>query len=115
MGFCDPGEKAFPPGIEGTYAESKGTAYVIYNRSSAVAFGESNDADNYKLGLNQGLGFNYKDNGDGGMAMSSDGHFLALLRFGNLVGDTSYEAEPSAGDNCSFATDCHFAGAALVG
>lgn len=115
MGFCDPNEEGFPPGIEGTEAERTGTVYVIYNRSSAPAFAESDDADNYNLELNQGIGFNYQDNGDGGMAMSTDGHFMALSPFANLVGDTSYEEEPSPGDNYPFSTECHFAGAALVG
>jgi hypothetical protein len=115
MGFCDPNDEAFPPGIEGTEAEREGTVYVIYNRSSAPAFAQSDDADNYKLELNQGIGFNYQDNGDGGMAMSTDGHFMALPSYANLLGDTSYENEPSPGDNYPFSTECHFAGAAFVG
>jgi hypothetical protein len=115
MGFCDPNDEAFPPGIEGSEAERTGTVYVIYNRSSAPAFAESSDASNYKLELNQGIGFNYQDNGDGGMAMSTDGHFMALSSYANLLGDTSYEEEPSPGDNYPFSTDCHFAGAAFVG
>jgi len=115
MGFCDPNDEAFPPGIEGTEAERTGTVYVIYNRSSAPAFADTDDADSYNLGLNKGVGFNYQDNGDGGMAMSTDGHFLALSAFANLVSDTSYEGVPNPGDNYPFSTDCHFAGAALVG
>lgn len=115
MGFCDPNNEGFPPGIEGFEAERTGTTYVIYNRSSAPAFAQSDDADNYKLELNKGIGFNYQDNGDGGMAMSTDGHFLALASYANLVGDTSYEEEPNPGDNYPFSTECHFAGAALVG
>jgi hypothetical protein len=115
MGFCDPNELAFPPGIEGFEAERTGTTLVIYNRSSVPAFAQSDDADNYRLELNQGIGFNYQDNGDGGMAMSTDGHFLAAPGYGNLVADTSYENEPSPGDSYPFSTTCHFAGAALVG
>lgn len=115
MGFCDPNDEAFPPGIEGIEAERTGTVYVIYNRSSAPAFAESSDADNYKLELNQGIGFNYQDNGDGGMAMSTDGHFMSLASYANLVSDISYEEEPSPGDNYPFSTECHFAGSALVG
>ncbi len=115
MGFCDPNGEGFPPGIEGTEAERTGTVYVIYNRSSALAFAQSDDADNYKLELNQGIGFNYQDNGDGGMAMSTDGHFMSLAPYANLLGDTSYEEEPSPGDNYPFSTECHFAGSALVG
>jgi hypothetical protein len=114
MGFCDPKETAFPPGIEGSEKEREGTTVVIYNRSSAVAFAQSDDADNYKLELNQGISFNYDDNGDAGMAMS-EGHFMAVPSYGNLVADTTYEEEPSPGDNYSFPTACHFAGAALVG
>ena len=115
MGFCDPKGLAFPPGIEGSEKERTGTTLVIYNRGGAVAFAESDDADNYKLEQNQGIGFNYQDNGDGGVAMSIDGHLMAVPAFGNLVADTSYENEPSAGDNYPFSTACHFGGAAIVG
>ncbi len=115
MGFCDPNDEGFPPGIEGTESEREGTVFVIYNRSTASAFAESSDASNFRLEQNQGIGFNYQDNGDGGAAMSTNGHFLALASYGNLLADTSYEEEPSPGDNYPFSTSCHFAGAALVG
>jgi hypothetical protein len=112
MGICDPNGEFDPPG---TQFENTGTAYVIYNRSSTYAFSESEDDDDYNLGLNQGIVFNYDDNGDGGMAVSLDGHFLSAPSWANLQADTNDVNEPEAGDDYSFPTTCHFAGSALVG
>ena len=112
MGICDPTEEFDPPG---TQYEDTGTAYVIYNRSSTYAYGESEDDDDYNLGQNQGIVFNYDDNGDGGEAMSLDGHFLSAASWANLQADTEDINEPEAGDDYAFSTTCHFAGAALVG
>lgn|GEM_PF-987756 len=112
MGICDPEGEFDPPG---TQFEDVGTSYVIYNRSSTYAYGESEDDDDYDLGLNEGIVFNYDDNGDGGEAMSLDGHFLSAASWANLQADDDDENEPEAGDDYAFPTTCHFAGAALVG
>jgi hypothetical protein len=111
-GFCDPNDETVAPGLT---SERKGTVMVIYNRSGTLAFADSSDDENYKMGQNQAVGFNYQDNGDGGLAMTADGHFLAAPDFANEVADTSFENEPEAGDNYQFPTACHFAGAAFVG
>jgi hypothetical protein len=116
MGFCDPNEEAFPPNIVGTEPERKGSVFVIYNRSSAPAFSENSDTSDYDFGLNKGVAFNYQDNGDSGIAVSTDGgHFISLPPDANLIADTSYVNTPETGDDYPFSTDCHFAGTALVG
>jgi hypothetical protein len=112
MGICDPNGDFDPPGVQ---FENTGTAYVIYNRSSVPAYGESEDDDDYNLGLNQGIVFNYDDNGDGGQAMSTDGHSLSAASWANLQADTNDQNEPEAGDDYPFPNTCHFAGAALIG
>src|SRR3954471_7756598 len=112
MGICDPNNDFDPPGVQ---EEDVGTSVVIYNRSATYAYGESEDDDDYNLGLNQGIIFNYDDNGDGGEAMSLDGHFLSAASWANMQADSDDVNEPEAGDDYAFPTTCHFAGAALVG
>lgn len=116
MGFCDPNDEAFPPNIVGTEPERTGTVFVIYNRNSAPAFSENSDTSDYDFGLNQGVAFNYQDNGDSGIAVSTDGgHFISLPPDANVIADTTYVNTPETGDDYPFSTDCHFAGSALVG
>lgn len=112
MGICDTAGTFDPPGVQ---YEDTGTAYVIYNRSNVPAYAETEDDDDYNLGLNQGVVFNYDDNVDGGEAMSTDGHFLSAASWANLQADVDDINEPEAGDDYPFPTTCHFAGAALVG
>lgn len=112
MGICDTAGTFDPPGVQ---FEDTGTAYVIYNRSSVPAFADTEDDDDFNLGLNQGVVFNYDDNTDGGEAMSTDGHFLSAASWANLQADVDDINEPEAGDDYPFSTTCHFAGAALVG
>jgi hypothetical protein len=112
MGICDTAGTFDPPGVQ---FEDTGTAYVIYNRSSVPAYAESEDDDDYNLGLNQGVVFNYDDNVDGGEAMSTDGHFLSAASWANMQADVDDVNEPEAGDDYPFPSTCHFAGAALVG
>ena len=111
MGICDPAGTFDPPGVQ---SENTGTAFVIYNRSTVPAFSDSEDDENANLGLNEGIVFNYDDNGDGGQAMATDGHFLAAPSWANEQADTNDTNNP-AGHNYPFPTACHFAGAALVG
>ena len=48
--------------------------------------------------------------------MSTDGHFLSAASWANLVADNvNYKDHPDPGDSYPFPTECHFAGAALVG
>lgn len=110
-GWCDPEETQFAPGLE---SERAGTVMVIVNRGAAAAFADSDDDTNYRLETGQEIGFNYQDNGDGGLAASTDGHFLAAPSWGNEVSDTSFTESP-VGHRYPFSTPCHFAGAALVG
>jgi hypothetical protein len=112
MGICDTDGTFDPPGVQ---FEDVGTSYVIYNRSSVSAYAESEDDDDYNLTTNQGVVFNYDDNRDGGLAMSLDNHFLSAAGWANLQADVDDVNEPEAGDDYSFPTTCHFAGAALVG
>jgi hypothetical protein len=112
MGICDPNGDFDPPGVQ---SENTGTAFVIYNRSSVPAFADSEDDENADLSLDEGVVFNYDDNGDGGEAMSTDGHFLAAASWANEQADINDINSPEVGDNYPFSTECHFAGAALVG
>jgi hypothetical protein len=110
-GWCDPEETQFAPGLE---SERAGTVMIIVNRGSAPAFADSDDDSNYRMETGQEIGFNYQDNGDGGLAMSTDGHFLAAPSWGNEVSDTSFTGSPT-GHDYPFGTACHFGGVALVG
>jgi hypothetical protein len=112
MGICDTAGTFDPPGVQ---FENSGTAFVIYNRSSVPAYAETEDDDDYNLGLNQGVEFNYDDNVDGGMAMSTDGHFMSAPSWANIQADVEDVNEPNAEDDYPFNTTCHFAGSALVG
>ncbi len=112
MGICDPNDDFDPPGVQ---FEDVGTAFVIYNRSTVPAFADSEDDEDADLTLDQGVVFNYDDNTDGGEAMSTDGHFLAAASWANLQADITDVDSPEAGDDYPFSTECHFAGAALVG
>jgi hypothetical protein len=112
MGICDPAGTFDPPGVQ---FENTGTALVIYNRSTVPAFADSEDDEDVDLTLNQGVVFNYDDNGDGGQAMSTDGHFLSAPSWANLQADTNDVNSPKPEDDYPFPTACHFAGAALVG
>lgn len=112
MGICDPNGDFDPPGVQ---FEDVGTAFVIYNRSTVPAFADSEDDEDADLTLDQGVVFNYDDNADGGEAMSTDGHFLAAASWANLQADINDIDNPEAGDDYPFSTECHFAGAALVG
>jgi len=110
-GWCDPEETQFAPGLE---SERAGTVMIIVNRGSAAAFADSSDDANFRMETGQEIGFNYEDNGDGGLAQSIDGHFMAAPSWGNEVSDTGFTEEPT-GHSYPFSTACHFAGAALVG
>jgi hypothetical protein len=112
MGICDTAGTFDPPG---TQYEDVGTSFVIYNRSNSPAYADSSDDEDDSLTLNQGIVFNYDDNGDGGSAMSADGHFLSAPSWANLQADVEDVNYPEAGDDYPFSTTCHFAGAALVG
>jgi len=112
MGICDTAGTFDPPG---TQFEDVGTSFVIYNRGNAPAFADSEDDEDANLTLNQGVIFNYDDNGDGGEAMSTDGHFLSAPSWANMQADVEDINNPEAGDDYPFGTTCHFAGAALVG
>jgi len=112
MGICDPNDDFDPPGVQ---SEDIGTAFVIYNRSEVPAYADSEDDEDDNLTLNQGVVFNYDDNGDGGEAMSTDGHFLAAPSWANEQADINDIEEPEATDKYPFSTECHFAGSALVG
>jgi hypothetical protein len=112
MGICDPNGDFDPPGVQ---FENTGTAYVIYNRSTVPAFADSEDDEDANLSVNQGVVFNYDDNGDGGEAMATDGHFLAAPSWANLQADINDINNPNAEDDYPFPTECHFAGSALVG
>jgi hypothetical protein len=112
MGICDPNDDFDPPGVQ---FEDVGTSYVIYNRGTAPAFADTEDDEDANLTQNQGVIFNYDDNGDGGEAMSTDGHFLSAASWANLQADIEDIDNPEAGDDYPFSTECHFAGAALVG
>jgi hypothetical protein len=112
MGICDTAETFDPPG---TQFEDVGTSFVIYNRGTAPAYADSEDDEDANLTLNQGVVFNYDDNGDGGEAMSTDGHFLSAPSWANMQADVEDINSPEAGDDYPFGTTCHFAGAALVG
>jgi hypothetical protein len=111
LGWCDPEGTQFAPGLE---SEREDTVMIIKNIGAAPAFADSDDDTNYKMTTGQMIGFNYQDNGDGGLAMSTDGHFLAAPSWGNEVSDTSFTESP-VGHSYPFPTACHFAGAALVG
>jgi len=112
MGICDPNEDFDPPGVQ---FEDVGTAFVIYNRSSVPAYADSEDDEDDNLSLDQGVVFNYDDNGDGGEAMSTNGHFLAAASWANEQADINDIEEPEVTDEYPFSTECHFAGSALVG
>jgi hypothetical protein len=112
MGICDPNEDFTPPGVQ---FEEVGTAFVIYNRSTVPAYADSEDDEDDNLTQNQGVVFNYDDNGDGGEAMATDGHFLSAPSWANLQADINDVEEPEVEDKYPFPTECHFAGSALVG
>jgi hypothetical protein len=112
MGICDPNGDFDPPGVQ---FENVGTAFVIYNRSTVPAFADSEDDEDANLTVNQGVVFNYDDNGDGGEAMSTDGHFLSAASWANQQADINDINSPNAEDDYPFSTECHFAGSALVG
>jgi len=112
MGICDPNSDFDPPGVQ---FEDTGTALVIYNRSTVPAYADSEDDEDDNLSLNQGVVFNYDDNGDGGEAMATDGHFLAAASWANEQADINDVNSPNAEDDYPFSTECHFAGSALVG
>lgn len=112
MGICDPNSDFDPPGVQ---SENIGTAYVIYNRSTVPAYADSEDDEDANLSLNQGVVFNYDDNGDGGEAMATDGHFLAAASWANVQADNTDLNSPNPEDDYPFPTACHFAGSALVG
>lgn len=112
MGICDPNGDFTPPGVQ---FEEVGTSFVIYNRSSVPAYADSSDDEDDNLSLNQGVVFNYDDNGDGGQAMATDGHFLAAPSWANMQADINDIEEPEVEDKYPFSTECHFAGSALVG
>jgi hypothetical protein len=112
MGICDPNSDFDPPGVQ---TEDIGTAYVIYNRSTVPAYADSEDDEDDNLSLNQGVVFNYDDNGDGGEAMAVDGHFLAAASWANEQADINDVNSPTTEDAYPFSTACHFAGSALVG
>ena len=112
MGICDTAGTFDPPG---TQFEDVGTSFVIYNRGNSPAFADSSDDEDANLTQNQGVVFNYDDNGDGGSAMSVDGHFLSAPSWANLQADVEDINTPNAEDDYPFSTTCHFAGAALVG
>jgi hypothetical protein len=112
MGICDPNGDFDPPGVQ---FEDTGTAFVIYNRGTAPAFGDSEDDEDVNLTTNQGIVFNYDDNVDGGEAMSTDGHFLSAASWANEQADINDINSPNAEDDYPFPTECHFAGSALVG
>jgi hypothetical protein len=112
MGICDPNGDFDPPGVQ---FENTGTAYVIYNRSTTPTFADSEDDEDANLSVNQGVVFNYDDNGDGGEAMATDGHFLSAPSWANEQADINDINNPTAEDDYPFPTECHFAGAALVG
>jgi hypothetical protein len=112
MGICDPNSDFDPPGVQ---FENTGTALVIYNRSTVPAYADSEDDEDDNLSLNQGVVFNYDDNGDGGEAMATDGHFLAAASWANEQADINDVNSPTAEDAYPFSTECHFAGSALVG
>lgn len=111
MGICDPNSDFDPPGVQ---YEDVGTSFVIYNRSNVPAYADSEDDEDDNLSLDQGVVFNYDDNGDGGEAMSTDGHFLSAASWANLQADVNDVEEPEIEDEYPFSTECHFAGAALV-
>lgn len=112
MGICDPNDDFDPPGVQ---SEDIGTAFVIYNRSTVPAYADSEDDEDADLSVNQGVVFNYDDNGDGGEAMATDGHFLSAASWANMQADINDVNSPEAGDDYPFSTECHFAGSALVG
>jgi hypothetical protein len=112
MGICDPNGDFTPPGVQ---FKEVGTSFVIYNRSNVPAYADSEDDEDDNLTLNQGVVFNYNDNGDGGEAMATDGHFLAAPSWANMQADINDIEEPEVEDKYPFSTECHFAGAALVG
>ncbi len=114
MGVCDPNEDFVPPGLQGAHPHE--TAMVLYNRAAAPALSSSDDEVDFSLATNEGIGFNFRDPEDGAMAMSTDGHFMAVPSWGNLAADNStfFKNEPGT-DSYPFPTECHFAGAALVG
>ncbi len=112
MGICDPNGDFDPPGVQ---FENTGTAFVIYNRSNVPAFADSEDDEDANLSNGQGVVFNYDDNGDGGEAMATDGHFLAAASWANEQADINDINNPNAEDDYPFSTECHFAGSALVG
>jgi len=112
MGICDPNNDFDPPGVQ---FEDVGTSFVIYNRGAAPAFADTEDDEDANLTTNQGVIFNYDDNGDGGEAMSTDGHFLSAASWANLQADINDINNPNAEDDYPFSTECHFAGSALVG
>jgi hypothetical protein len=112
MGICDPNGDFTPPGVQ---FEETGTAFVIYNRSTVPTFADSEDDEDANLAQNQGIVFNYDDNGDGGEVMSTDGHFLSAPSWANMQADINDIETPEPGDNYPFSTECHFAGSALVG
>lgn len=111
MGICDPNGDFDPPGVQ---FENTGTAFVIYNRSTVPAYADSEDDEDDNLTQNQGVVFNYDDNGDGGEAMATDGHFLSAPSWANLQADINDVEEPEVEDKYPFSTECHFAGSALV-
>ncbi len=119
MGVCDEDDSFAIPGATATLEDSDqtpGTTMIIVNRGTSPVFAESDDDDDYKLETNEGVAFNYQDNGDGGGVISPSGSFMMVPSWSNVLFDSSYVDQPNADDDpTGFATNCHFAGAAFVG
>jgi hypothetical protein len=120
MGDCDAnGDFAVPSSIvdleyNGSQTLSS-TTLVIVRRGATPAFSDTDDDEDFALETGEGVAFNYQDNGDGGGAVDTAGHYMFAPDFLNILSDSTYVNSPGSDDDSPFGSNCHFQGAAFVG
>lgn len=122
LGDCDAnGDFAIPAGAAGATLEYNAsqtlssTTLILVNRGADPVFADTDDDADYKLETDEGVAFNYQDNGDGGALMGTDGTYFLSPGWGGIESDSSFVDSPNADDDTVFGSDCHFAGLAIVG
>jgi len=117
LGDCDEnGDFAIPSGAAGATLEYNAsqtlssTTLILVNRGPNPVFADTDDDEDYKLETNEGVAFNYQDNGDGGALLGTDGTYMLSLGWAGILSDASYVDSPNADDDSVFGSGCHFGG-----
>lgn len=122
LGDCDEnGDFAIPSGAAGATLEYNAsqtlssTTLILVNRGANPVFADTDDDEDFKLETNEGVAFNYQDNGDGGALLGTDGSMMLSLGWAGILSDSSYVDSPNADDDSVFGSNCHFGGFVMVG